>query len=57
VEPNRNQLDELARFADQGQLQVLVDKTYPLTEAREAFERSLDRRGLGKVVLRVVDDT
>jgi NADPH:quinone reductase-like Zn-dependent oxidoreductase len=57
VEPNRNQLDELARFADQGQLQVLVDKTYPLTEAREAFERSLDRRGLGKVVLRVVNDT
>jgi NADPH:quinone reductase-like Zn-dependent oxidoreductase len=57
VEPNRNQLGELARLADQGQLQVLVDKTYPLTEAREAFERSLDRRGLGKVVLRVVNDT
>ena len=57
VEPNRNQLDELARLADQNQLQVLVDKTYPLTEAREAFERSLDRRGLGKVVLRVVNDT
>lgn len=57
VEPNRNQLDELARLADQGRLQVLVDKTYPLTEAREAFERSLDRRGLGKVVLRVVNDT
>jgi NADPH:quinone reductase-like Zn-dependent oxidoreductase len=57
VEPNRNQLGELARLADQGQLHVLVDKTYPLTEAREAFERSLDRRGLGKVVLRVVNDT
>jgi NADPH:quinone reductase-like Zn-dependent oxidoreductase len=57
VEPNRNQLGELARLADHGQLHVLVDKTYPLTEAREAFERSLDRRGLGKVVLRVVNDT
>ena len=56
VEPNRNQLDELARLADQGQLRVLVDSTYSLTDAREAFERSLDRSGLGKVVLRVVDD-
>jgi NADPH:quinone reductase-like Zn-dependent oxidoreductase len=56
VEPNRDQLGELAHLADQGQLRVLVDKTYPLTAAREAFERSLDRSGLGKVVLRVVDD-
>jgi len=56
VEPNRNQLDELARLADQGQLRVLVDSTYSLIDAREAFERSLDRSGLGKVVLRVVDD-
>jgi NADPH:quinone reductase-like Zn-dependent oxidoreductase len=56
VEANRNQLDELADLADQGQLRVLVDRTYPLTEAREAFERSLDRTGVGKVVLRVVDN-
>jgi NADPH:quinone reductase-like Zn-dependent oxidoreductase len=55
VEPNRDQLDELAGLADQGQLRVLVDRTYPFTEAREAFERSLDRNGVGKVVLRVVD--
>jgi len=33
-----------------------VDRTYSLAEARDAFERSLDRSGLGKVVLRVVDD-
>jgi NADPH:quinone reductase-like Zn-dependent oxidoreductase len=56
VEPNRNQLYGLARLADQGQLRVLVDSTYSLADAREAFGRSLDRSGLGKVVLRVVDD-
>jgi len=55
VEPDRNQLEELARLADQGQLRVLVDRTYSLAEARRAFERSLDRTGLGKVVLRVID--
>lgn len=57
VEPNRTELDELARLADQGQLRVLVDSIYTLTDAREAFERSLDRSGLGKVVLRVLDDS
>jgi NADPH:quinone reductase-like Zn-dependent oxidoreductase len=56
VEPNRNQLDGLARLADQGQLRVLVDSTYSIAEAREAFRRSLDRSCVGKVVLRVVDD-
>ena len=56
VEPNRIQLEELARLADQGQLRVLVDRIYSLAEAQEAFERSLDRGGLGKVVLRVIDD-
>lgn len=57
VEPNRTELDELARLADLGQLRVLVDSIYTLTDAREAFERSLDRSGLGKVVLRVLDDS
>jgi NADPH:quinone reductase-like Zn-dependent oxidoreductase len=56
VGPNRSQLEELARLADRSQLRVPVDRTYSLAEARDAFERSLDRSGLGKVVLRVVDD-
>ena len=56
VEPNRNQLEKLASLADQDQLRVLVDRIYSLAEARKAFERSLDRSGLGKVVLRVIDN-
>ncbi len=54
VEPNQVQLGELTGLADQGLLRVLVGATYPLADARKAFERSLARGGRGKVVLMVV---
>jgi NADPH:quinone reductase-like Zn-dependent oxidoreductase len=53
VEPNRDQLIEASRLADAGVLKPAIDSVYPLTEAREAFERSLARGKRGKVVLRV----
>ena len=56
VEPNREQLTELARLADTGELRPLIDSVFPLTEARAAFERSMQPGKRGKVVLRVVDD-
>jgi NADPH:quinone reductase-like Zn-dependent oxidoreductase len=56
VEPSREQLTELARLADDGQLHVTIDKTFPLTDAREAFERTLGRNRPGKIVLRVADE-
>jgi NADPH:quinone reductase-like Zn-dependent oxidoreductase len=56
VEPNREQLAELARLADAGDLRSLVDAVFPLDEARDAFERSMASGKRGKVVLRVVDD-
>jgi NADPH:quinone reductase-like Zn-dependent oxidoreductase len=54
VEPNRDQLQELARLADEGALKPAIDSVYPLAEARDAFERSLARGKRGKVVLRVL---
>jgi NADPH:quinone reductase-like Zn-dependent oxidoreductase len=54
VEPNRDQLIELARLADSGALKPAIDSVYPLSEAREAFERSLATGKRGKVVLRVL---
>jgi NADPH:quinone reductase-like Zn-dependent oxidoreductase len=51
VEPNREQLEELARRADAGELRVPPIEVYPLASAREAFARSLQRV---KVVLEVV---
>ena len=53
VEPNRGQLTELATLADGGDLRPTIDKTYPLADARAAFERTLERGRRGKIVLRV----
>jgi NADPH:quinone reductase-like Zn-dependent oxidoreductase len=53
VEPNREQLVELARLADAGELRPEVDSTFPLTAAEEAFHRVTARGKRGKVVLDV----
>jgi NADPH:quinone reductase-like Zn-dependent oxidoreductase len=56
VEPNRQQLVELAEAADRGELRPVIDEVFPLGDARQAFERSLGNHRAGKIVLRVVDD-
>jgi NADPH:quinone reductase-like Zn-dependent oxidoreductase len=53
VEPNREQLLELARLVDTGELQPQIDSMFPLPEARAAFARSAARGKHGKVILRV----
>ena len=52
VEPSREQLTELARLTDDGQLRATIDRTFPLADARNAFERSRERNRRGKIVLR-----
>ena len=56
VEPNADQLAELARLADMGDLRVLVDSTFALARAQEAFHRLQSGDAIGKVVLTVHDD-
>lgn len=53
VEPNRDQLVEIGRLADTGELLPEIDSTYPLERARDAFERVAARGKHGKVVLDV----
>jgi NADPH:quinone reductase-like Zn-dependent oxidoreductase len=53
VEPNREQLLELARLVDTGELQPEIDSIFPLPEAQAAFARTATRGKHGKVVLRV----
>lgn len=55
VAPNRDQLVELARLADRGELLPAIDSVFPLAEARAAFARSMASGKQGKVVLRVHD--
>ena len=53
VEPSRDQLVELARLADRGELRPAIDSTFPLDRAPEAFDRLAARGKHGKVVLDV----
>jgi NADPH:quinone reductase-like Zn-dependent oxidoreductase len=53
VEPDREQLVELARLADRGELRPAIDSTFPLDRAPEAFDRLAARGKHGKVVLDV----
>jgi NADPH:quinone reductase-like Zn-dependent oxidoreductase len=55
VEPNREQLVELARLVDDGAVRPEVDSVFPLAEAEAAFARVAASGKRGKVVLRVVD--
>jgi NADPH:quinone reductase-like Zn-dependent oxidoreductase len=55
VTPNRTQLIELAALIDSGALKPMIDSTFPLTEARAAFERTMQHGKRGKVVLRIAD--
>jgi NADPH:quinone reductase-like Zn-dependent oxidoreductase len=53
VEPDADQLVALAGLADQGVLRAAIDATYPLADARAAFERVAASNKRGKVVLEV----
>jgi NADPH:quinone reductase-like Zn-dependent oxidoreductase len=52
VEPDREQLIEVARLIDTGQIRPIVDAVFPLAQARDAYEHKPVR---GKVVLRIVN--
>lgn len=57
VENRPDQLAELTKLADTGRLRVLVDRTYPLSDAVDAFRRLQTGEGHGKIVLTVRIDT
>jgi NADPH:quinone reductase-like Zn-dependent oxidoreductase len=56
VEPNREQLVELAGLADGGDLRPTIDEVFPLADAGAAFQRSLGNHRPGKIVLRVAGE-
>jgi NADPH:quinone reductase-like Zn-dependent oxidoreductase len=53
VEPDRDQLVELARLANDGILRPAIDSVFPLKDARGAFERVMSSGKRGKVVIEV----
>ena len=53
VEPNRTELDAIARRIDAGALKPIVGKVLPLANGRAAFEAKLSHGVPGKIVLEV----
>jgi NADPH:quinone reductase-like Zn-dependent oxidoreductase len=56
VEPNREQLLEIARLADEGELRPAIDSVFALADAPAAFARAQASGKRGKVVLRVANE-
>jgi NADPH:quinone reductase-like Zn-dependent oxidoreductase len=50
VEPRSDQLVEIARLLDVGLLRAVVDKVFPLAQARQAYDTKPNR---GKVALSI----
>ena len=53
VEPDREQLVELAELANDGILRPAIDSVFPLEDARAAFDRVMASGKRGKVVIEV----
>jgi NADPH:quinone reductase-like Zn-dependent oxidoreductase len=53
VEPDRQQLVELAKLANDGILRPAIDSVFPLKDARAAFDRVMSLGKRGKVVIEV----
>jgi NADPH:quinone reductase-like Zn-dependent oxidoreductase len=54
VQPNRAQLEEMARLVDAGQLRPIVEEVLPLKEAARAHEKNQTLHTRGKLVLQVI---
>jgi NADPH:quinone reductase-like Zn-dependent oxidoreductase len=54
VQPNRAELIQIGDLIDAGQVQPVIESVFPLSEARQAFERALSGHTRGKIILRVV---
>ncbi len=53
--PNGARLQEIAGLIDKGILRVVVDKTFPLSEADKAQKLSQSGKARGKIILQVFD--
>ena len=54
VQPNSTHLARIAELIDGGQVRVIIDSVFPLSEARAAHEKSQTGRAKGKIVLEVI---
>ena len=55
--PDSKVLEELAKLIEAGQMKAIVSQTFPLAEASKAHEQIETHHTLGKIVLKVADET
>jgi NADPH:quinone reductase-like Zn-dependent oxidoreductase len=53
VEPNRQQLLEIGKLLEAGDLRPVVDTVLPFSQASAAFTRNIEKKGRGKLVVTV----
>ena len=54
VRPNRAELIQIGNLIDTGFIRPVIETVFPLSKARQAFERGLSGHTCGKIILRVV---
>ncbi len=55
VKPNRTQLTEITRLLEAGKIRPIIEGTFSLERAREAFEYGLRGHNRGKLVLEIAE--
>jgi len=55
VQPSRTELMELSRLVDAGKVRPIVSGVFPLSHAKEAYQKGLAGHNRGKLVLSVAD--
>lgn len=53
VQPSATQLDELSKMIDAGQLKIIIDSVFPLSDVVGAHAKSTSGRAVGKIVIQV----
>jgi NADPH:quinone reductase-like Zn-dependent oxidoreductase len=57
VKPSRAELKEITRLIEAGKLRPIIEATFPLEKAKEAFEHGARGHNHGKIVLQVTRET
>ena len=55
MQPNGQQLSEISKLVESGKINPIVDKTYELSEIKDAFQYVNTGRAKGKVVLKITE--
>jgi NADPH:quinone reductase-like Zn-dependent oxidoreductase len=55
VQPNQAQLIEISNLVDNGKVRPIVSGVFPLSDARQAYEKGLAGHSRGKLVLKIDD--